>query len=84
MIGPEIEKLILSIAKLPGLGQRSAQRIALYLLRNKEHSIKNLINVLEEANNKIIICSKCFNIDTINPCSIFSDKKRDNQSISVV
>ena len=84
MIGPEIEKLIMSIAKLPGLGQRSAQRIALYLLGNKEHSIRNLINVLQEANNKIIKCSICFNIDTISPCSICLDKKRDNQSICVV
>ena len=84
MVGSEIEKLIISISKLPGLGQRSAQRIALHLLKHKDRSLYPLINALNIAKSKIINCLKCGNIDTINPCSICQDKKRDEESICVV
>ena len=56
MIGSEIDQLIISIAKLPGLGRRSAQRIALHLLRHKEKSLKSLMEALKEASNRIINC----------------------------
>ena len=84
MIGKEIDKLISSIARLPGLGQRSAQRIALHLLKNKEKSLDPLMSTLIEAKKKITSCNNCGNIDTINPCSICQDSRRDQQSICVV
>lgn len=84
MIGSEIDKLINSIAKLPGLGQRSAQRIAIHLLKDKNKSLNPLMNILSEASNKIIKCNLCCNIDTISPCSICNDKKRDKTSICII
>ena len=84
MIGPEIDKLINSIAKLPGLGQRSAQRIALYLLKNNNKYLEPLMNALKEAQSKIINCNLCGNIDTINPCNICNDNRRDKKSICVI
>ena len=84
MIGEEIDRLIRVIAKLPGLGQRSAQRIALHLLKNKTQSLEPLIDSINNAKQKIINCSNCGNIDTINPCSICQDKKRDHNSICIL
>jgi len=84
MIGSEIEKLINEISKLPGLGRRSAQRIALYLLKNKEYSLLPLVSSLKQAEQKIINCEVCSNIDIVNPCSLCSNSKRDNKTICVV
>ncbi len=84
MANSEIDKLINEISKLPGLGRRSAQRIVLYLLKNKERSLLPLVQSLQEANQKIINCEICGNIDTISPCSLCLDVKRDRQTICVV
>ena len=84
MIGSEIDQLINSIAKLPGLGRRSAQRIALHLLKHKEKSLKSLTEALKEASSRIINCDSCGNIDTLNPCSICQDKRRDRKTICIV
>ena len=84
MANSEIDKLINEISKLPGLGRRSAQRIALYLLKNKERSLLPLVQSLQEANQKIINCGICGNIDIISPCSLCIDTKRDRQTICVV
>ena len=84
MTSSEIDKLINEISKLPGLGRRSAQRIALYLLKNKERSLLPLVQSFQEANQKIINCEKCGNIDIISPCSLCIDTKRDRQTICVV
>lgn len=84
MSGSEIDKLINEIAKLPGLGRKSAQRIALHLLKNKETSLSTLTQSLKEATIKIIDCDICGNIDTISPCSICKNHKRDDQSICVL
>ena len=80
----QIDKLINEISKLPGLGRRSAQRIALHLLKKRELSLLPLVNSLQEANNKIINCDICGNIDTINPCSLCTNEKRDSQTICVI
>ena len=80
----EIDKLINEISKLPGLGRRSAQRIALHLLKNKTKSLNPLIHSLSQANLKIVDCDNCGNIDMINPCSICQNNKRDDQTILVV
>ena len=84
MVNSEIDKLINEISKLPGLGRRSAQRIALYLLKNKERSLLPLVQSLQETNQKIINCEICGNIDIISPCSLCIDAKRDRQTICVV
>ena len=84
MTSSEIDKLINQISKLPGLGRRSAQRIALYLLKNKEHSLLPLIHCLHEANKKIVNCENCGNIDIITPCTLCSNSKRDVKTICVV
>ena len=84
MVGSEIDRLINEISKLPGLGRRSAQRIALYLLKNKERALLPLVDILNVANTKIISCSNCGNIDMIDPCSFCQNTKRDEHSILVV
>ena len=84
MHSSEIEKLINEVSKLPGLGRRSAQRIALYLLKNKERILLPLVKSLQEANQKIITCETCGNIDTKSPCSLCQNVKRDLQTICVI
>tara|TARA_Y100001970_G_C14223289_1_gene853979 strand:- start:464 stop:1063 length:600 start_codon:yes stop_codon:yes gene_type:complete len=79
-----IENLINDISKLPGLGRRSAQRIALFLLKNKEKNLSSLINSLRIAYNKIIECNECGNIDVNTPCHICTNSKRDNSTICVI
>ena len=79
-----IDKLINDISKLPGLGRRSAQRIALFLLKDKNKNLLPLIKSLDLAHNKIIECSNCGNIDMQNPCNICSNTKRDFNTICVV
>ena len=84
MHNSEIDKLINEISKLPGLGRRSAQRIALYLLKNKEHSLIPLMNTLNEAKFKIVNCEICGNLDMINPCNLCTSTKRDSDTIIIV
>ena len=79
-----IDKLINDIAKLPGLGRRSAQRIALFLLKNKDKNLSPLIESLNYSYSRIIECSRCGNIDMVDPCNICLNKKRDNSKICVV
>ena len=84
MSGIEIEKLINEISKLPGLGRRSAQRIALYLLKDKDRLLIPLLQSLNEAKIKITDCNICGNIDTKSPCFLCSNTKRDFQTICVI
>ncbi len=79
-----IDKLINDISKLPGLGRRSAQRIALFLLKNKDKNLSPLIETLNLSYNKIIECVECGNIDMQNPCSLCNNESRDKLSICVV
>ena len=79
-----IDKLINDISKLPGLGRRSAQRIALFLLKNKNKNLSPLIESLNLSYNKINECSECGNIDMVNPCNICANPKRDKATICVV
>ena len=80
----EIDKLINEISKLPGLGRRSAQRIALYLLNNKERTMLPLLETLKESSQKVINCEICGNIDTVSPCLLCRNEKRDSQTICVI
>ena len=84
MASSQIDKLINEISKLPGLGRRSAQRITLYLLKNKDKVLLPLVQTLNEANVKIINCNNCGNIDMVNPCLLCQNSKRDERTILVV
>ncbi len=84
MDGSAIEKLIADISKLPGLGRRSAQRIALYLLKNKDRSLLPLIQTLESSHKLISECSACGNVDMSNPCNICASSNRDQKSICII
>lgn len=84
MDGSAIEKLITDISKLPGIGRRSAQRIALYLLKNKDRTLLTLIQTLESSYKLIVECSVCGNVDMINPCNVCSGINRDKKSICII
>ena len=84
MNNSEINKLINEVSKLPGLGRKSAQRITLYLLKNKQKALLPLIQSLNAANIKIINCEICGNIDISSPCSLCNNSRRDMLTICVV
>ena len=84
MTGPEIEKLIQLLARLPGLGPRSARRAALYLLKRRDNVLLPLVDALKSAAENIRTCQVCGNLDTSDPCSICADPKRDGGLICVV
>lgn len=82
--GPEIERLIQLLAKLPGLGPRSARRAALHLIKRKDQLMMPLSSALDDALEKVVICSSCGNVDTCDPCTICADMRRDRSVICVV
>ncbi|MGE0722758.1 MAG: recombination mediator RecR [Alphaproteobacteria bacterium] len=82
--GPEIERLILLLAKLPGLGPRSARRAALHLLKRREVLMRPLAAALDETAQKVVPCRDCGNLDTVDPCAICRDDRRERTAICVV
>ncbi|KAB2876522.1 MAG: recombination protein RecR [Bauldia sp.] len=82
--GPEIERLIQLLAKLPGLGPRSARRAALHLIKKKDDLLVPLAKAMDVAVEKIVVCSTCGNVDTTDPCLICSDPRRDASTLVVV
>jgi recombination protein RecR len=82
--GPEIERLIQLLAKVPGLGPRSARRAALHLIKKKEQLLVPLAASMGEAVDKVRVCSTCGNVDTSDPCTICTDPRRDGATIIVV
>ena len=82
--GPEIERLIQLLARLPGLGPRSARRAALFLIKKREQIMAPLGAALQSALEKIEICRCCGNIDTQNPCTVCTDPRRDASIIVAV
>jgi recombination protein RecR len=82
--GPEIERLIQILARLPGLGPRSARRAALHLIRLKEALLAPLADAMAEVNRAVVVCSVCGNVDTVDPCTICRDPKRDPSVLGVV
>ena len=82
--GPEIERLIGLLAKLPGLGPRSARRAALALLKRREQLLTPLADALADAAARVKVCSQCGSLDTQDPCAICSDRSRDPAMICVV
>jgi recombination protein RecR len=82
--GPEIERLIGLLAKLPGLGPRSARRAALALLKRRDQLLVPLTAALSEAADRVLTCSVCGTLDTRDPCAICADPERDGGLICVV
>jgi recombination protein RecR len=82
--GPEIERLIALLARLPGLGPRSARRAALHLIKKREQLMSPLAAAIQTAIDKIQVCRTCGNIDTQNPCTVCADPRRDPSVIVVV
>jgi len=83
-IGPELQRLIDLLAKLPGLGPRSAKRAALYLLKKREPVMRPLAYALADAADKVKACSICGNWDSIDPCAVCADNERDRSILCVV
>jgi recombination protein RecR len=84
MAGPEIEALVKYLARLPGLGPRSARRAVLQLMRRRESLLIPLSEALGVARDKIVTCKTCGNIDTSDPCTICADARRDDTILCVV
>lgn len=84
MGGPEIERLIGLLSKLPGLGPRSARRAALRMLQQPESRMLPLAAALADAARAIKVCGVCGNLDTLDPCAICADPRRDRMLICVV
>lgn len=84
MASAEIDQLTNALARLPGLGPRSARRAVLHLLKKREASLTPLLRALETVEAKLATCSICGNVDTSDPCGICTDTKRDARSLCVV
>lgn len=82
--GPEIERLITLLAKLPGLGPRSARRAALHLLGKKDALMRPLADALADAADKIRACAECSNLDVADPCTVCAAPNRLENAICVV
>jgi recombination protein RecR len=79
-----IQNLIDQFNKLPGIGEKTSQRFVFYLLKQPKEELEKLAKNIEKLKDKIFLCQNCFNIDEKSPCSICSDKKRDQKTICVV
>ena len=84
MPATDIERLIQLLAKLPGLGPRSARRAALYLIKRRDSVLAPLAQALAAAADSIRTCARCGNLDTQDPCAICTDPRRDPTLICVV
>ena len=82
--GPEIERLIQLLARVPGLGPRSARRAALQLIKKREQLLAPLADAMRVANERILTCTTCGNVDTIDPCTLCRDERRDATLLVVV
>ena len=83
-IGPEIERLIQLLSKLPGFGPRSARRAALALLKKRETLLEPLSSALHDAAAAIKTCEVCGNLDTTSPCALCRDPRSDARILCVV
>ena len=84
VVGPEIERLIQLLARLPGYGPRSARRAALHLMRKREELLSPLADAMRVAKERIVTCESCGSVDTRSPCSICGDNRRDAAQLVIV
>ena len=80
----EIETLSQALARLPGLGPRSARRAVLHLMKRRETTLQPLLNALQAVADRLSTCSICGNVDTSDPCAICRDPRRDDKALCVV
>jgi len=84
MASQEIEALTQALARLPGLGPRSARRAVLHLLKKREGALGPLLAALKTVDQRLATCSTCGNIDTSDPCAVCANPRRDQRSLCVV
>ncbi|HMI41427.1 MAG TPA: recombination mediator RecR [Sphingomicrobium sp.] len=84
MASQEIEALSSALARLPGLGPRSARRAVLHLLKRRESALEPLLAALQSVNANLATCSQCGNVDTSDPCTMCRDPRRDDRLLCVV
>jgi recombination protein RecR len=84
MASQEIETLTAALARLPGLGPRSARRAVLWLIKRRESALVQLLGALEAVREGLVECQTCGNVDTTDPCGICADPRRDARSLCVV
>lgn len=84
MYAETLAKLIEELKKMPGIGPKSAQRLAFYILQSSGKDVGSLLSAIKEAKERLKHCSVCFNITDINPCRICADSSRDNNLLCVV
>ena len=84
MYSESVQKLIKEFEKFPGIGHKTAVRLAFYVLEEDESFAKNMASAIIEAKSKVKFCSKCFNMTDTDPCSICSNQKRDKELLCVV
>ena len=84
MASREIEALANALARLPGLGPRSARRAVLYLMKKRENALQPLLAALQQVADRLSTCSTCGNVDTADPCTICQDVRRDETMLCVV
>ena len=82
--GPEIERLIQLLARLPGLGPRSARRAALHLINRRDQLLGPLADAMAVAAERVTVCRECGSVDTCDPCTICRDASRDRSILVVV
>ena len=84
MASQEIETLTAALAKLPGLGPRSARRAVLWLIKRRESALGELLEALDAVREGLVECQTCGNVDTSDPCAICADPRRDMRALCVV
>ncbi len=84
MASQEIEALANALARLPGLGPRSARRAVLWLIKRRETGLTQLVAALNAVQGRLVECDTCGNVDTANPCAICTDPRRDDRALCVV
>jgi len=84
MASQEINDLTDALARLPGLGPRSARRAVLYLIKQRETALGPLVEAMERVRERLSLCTVCGNVDTQSPCSICADPRRDTRALCVV
>ncbi len=84
MSSPEIDALAQALARLPGLGPRSARRAVLHLIKKRETALAPLVAALQAVERNLVTCATCGNVDTRDPCAVCTDPRRDPHSLCVV
>jgi recombination protein RecR len=84
MASQEIEELATALARLPGLGPRSARRAVLHLMKKRQTALEPLLAALHRVSDRLSTCSTCGNVDTSDPCNICKDPRRDERLLCVV